>query len=109
MAEELEWGLNVHSQKHELSTKIEQAERAMYLKYVGVIKLYYDAEEEDVVPRVVEPEKIIFDKSCRQGDNPLFISELCEATLQQIINMFPEKRDAIMEKMRQSPYDSETR
>ena len=98
MAEELEWGLNVHSQKHELSTKIEQAERAMYLKYVGVIKLYYDAEEEDVVPRVVEPEKIIFDKSCRQGDNPLFISELCEATLQQIINMFPEKRDEIMEK-----------
>lgn len=96
MAEELEWGLNVHSQKHELATKIEQVERAMFLKYVGVLKLYYDAELDDVVPRAIDPEKIVIDSSCRQGENPLFISELCEATLQQIINMFPEKKDKIM-------------
>lgn len=96
MAEELEWGLNVHSQKFELSTKIEQVERSMFLQYVGVLKLYYDPEADDIVPRVVDPTKIVFDQSCRQGDNPLFISELCEATLQQIINMFPEKKDEIM-------------
>lgn len=98
MAEELEWGLNVHSQRCNLAKKIEQVERSMFLNYVGVIKLYYDAELDDIVPQVIDPEKIIFDQSCRQGDNPLFISELREATLQQIINMFPEKRDEIMER-----------
>lgn len=98
MAEELEWGLNVHSEKHELSVKMEQVERNMFLKYVGVLKLYYDPEQEDIVPKVVNPERIVFDHNCKQGDNPLFISELCEATLQQIINMFPEKRNEIMKK-----------
>ena len=44
MAEDLEWALNVHSQKHELATKIEHVERAMFMKYVGVLKLYWDDE-----------------------------------------------------------------
>lgn len=98
MAEDLEWALNVHSQKHELATKIEHVERAMFMKYVGVLKLYWDDEIQDVVPRAIDPEKIIFDKSCKQGDNPLFICELCSATLQQIINMFPDKENEIMAK-----------
>ncbi|MGF2526126.1 hypothetical protein ACQUW0_27870, partial [Ralstonia pseudosolanacearum] len=34
MAESLEWGLNVHSEKFKLAEKIEKAERNMYLKYV---------------------------------------------------------------------------
>lgn len=96
MAGELEWALNVHSEKHELATKLEHVERAMYMKYVGVLKLAWDEEKQDIVPRAVDPEKIIFDKGCRQGENPLFICELCEATLQQIINMFPDKKETIL-------------
>lgn len=96
MAGELEWALNVHSEKHELAVKLEHVERAMYMKYVGVLKLAWDEEKQDIVPRAIDPEKIIFDKGCRQGENPLFICELCEATLQQIINMFPDKKGAIL-------------
>ncbi len=106
MAEELEWALNVHSQKHELATKMEHVERAMFMKYVGVLKLYWDDEIQDVVPRAIDPEKIVFDKSCKQGDNPLFICELCSATLQQIVNMFPDKEGEIMakiERVRKTP------
>lgn len=99
MAGELEWALNIHSQKHELATKLEQVERAMYMKYVGVLKLVWDDEKNDIVPIAVDPEKVVFDKGCRQGENPLFISELREATLQQIINMFPDKKDKIFESL----------
>lgn len=99
MAEELEWALNVHSRQHELAAKIEHAERAMFLKYIGVLKLYWDEEAHDIVPRAIDPDRIILDKSCKQGDNPLFVCELCSATLQQIINMFPEKEQEIMERL----------
>lgn len=99
MAEELEWALNVHSRQYELATKIEHVERAMFLKYVGVMKLYWDEEAQDIVPRAIDPDRIILDKSCKQGDNPLFVCELCSATLQQIINMFPEKEQELMEQV----------
>lgn len=96
MAESLEWGLNVHSEKFKLGQKINQVERNMYLKYLGVIKLYWDDTAEDIVPRVIEPENIVVDKGCRMGENPLFICETCTATVQQIFNLFPEKKDAFM-------------
>lgn len=99
MAEELEWALNIHSERHDLATKIKHVERAMFMKYVGVLKLYWDEEIQDVVPKSVDPEKIILDKSCRQDENPLFICELCSAPLQKIINMFPEKENEIMQKV----------
>lgn len=96
MAEDLEWGLNVHSEKFKLGEKIEKIERSMYLKYVGIMKLYWDETAQDIVPRVVEPENIVVDKGCRLGENPLFICETCTATVQQIFNLFPDKKDAFM-------------
>lgn len=96
MAESLEWGLNVHSEKYKLAEKLEKAERNMYLKYLGVIKLYYDANLDDIVPVVVDPENIVVDSSCKLGDNPLFICETCKATFQQLINLFPEKKEELM-------------
>ena len=53
MAESLEWGLNVHSEKFKLGEKINKLERNMYLKYVGIVKLYWDETIQDIVPRVV--------------------------------------------------------
>lgn len=97
MAESLEWGLNVHSEKFKLAEIIEKAERNMYLKYVGIIKLYWDEVKQDIVPKVIDPCNIVLDKSCELGDNPLFICETCTATAQQIINLFPEKKDAFMQ------------
>lgn len=99
MAESLEWGLNVHSEKFKLKEKIEKAMRNMYLKYVGIIKLYWDEDQKDIVPRVIEPENIIVDKAARLGENPMFICETCTATVQELLNMFPEKREAFMRKI----------
>lgn len=96
MAGDLEWGLNVHSEKFKLGEKIEKIERSMYLKYVGIMKLYWDETAQDVVPRVIDPENIVVDKACRLGENPLFICETCTATVQQIFNLFPDKKDAFM-------------
>ena len=84
MAESLEWGLNVHSEKYKLAEKLEKVERNMYLKYLGVIKLYYDDAEEDIIPKVIDPENIVVDCHCKLGDNPLFVCETCEATFQQL-------------------------
>lgn len=102
MADELEWGLNVHSEIHDLSSKIKQVALNAFTKYVGIIKLYWDEDAQDVVPTVVDPERVVFDRYCKQGENPLFICETCEATFQQILNMFPEKRDEIMSKLGRS-------
>ena len=99
MAEDLEWALNTHSEKFDLAAKIEAVERNMYLKYVGVIKLRYDSNADDIVPEVVDPCDIVFDKSCKQGGNPLFICEKCSATVQQLINMFPDKKAKLMSAM----------
>lgn len=96
MAEDLEWALNVHSEKYKLKEKIKSAERNMYLKYLGVIKLYYDENEDDIVPKVIDPENIVVDCHCKLGDNPLFICETCEATFQQLLNLFPDKKEEIM-------------
>ena len=96
MAENLEWGLNVHSEKYKLAEKLEKAERNMYLKYLGVIKLYYDDAEEDIVPKVIDPENIVVDCHCKLGENPLFVCETCEATFQQLLNLFPDKKDELM-------------
>ena len=96
MAEDLEWALNTHAEKFDLASKMEAVERNLYLKYVGVIKLRYDSSVDDIVPEVVDPCDIVFDKSCKQGANPLFICEKCTATVQQLMNMFPGKKDALM-------------
>lgn len=96
MAEELEWALNVHSEKFELATKIEQVERALYMKYVGILKLYWDESVQDVVPKAVDPDDIVVDPSCKQGENPMFICERLTATYQQLVNMFPEKEEEIL-------------
>ena len=71
----------------------------MYLKYVGIIKLYWDEVAQDIIPKVIDPEDIVIDKSCRLGENPLFICETCTATAQQIINLFPEKKNEFMAKI----------
>lgn len=99
MADDLEWALNAHSEKFDLAQKMESVFRNLYLKYIGWIKLRYDSTCEDIVPVVVDPDRIIVDKSCKEGDNPLFICEKCIATVQQLMNMFPEKKDVIMEAM----------
>lgn len=96
MAGELEFGLNVHTEMHDLAAKIKQVALNAFLKYVGIIKLYWDDTKKDIVPTVVDPDKIVFDRYCKQGENPLFIAETCEATFQQLLNMFPDKKDKIM-------------
>lgn len=96
MAGELEWALNMHSEKFKLKEKIEEVQRNMYLKYLGVMKLVWDENEQDVVPKVISPEDIVVDKSCRRGENPLFVCETCTATAQQIFNLFPDKKDDFM-------------
>lgn len=96
MAESLEWGINVHNEKFKLAEKLNKIERSVYLKYVGIMKLYWDEVAQDVVPRVIEPENIVVDKSCRLGENPMFVCETCTATMKQLFNLFPEKKDALL-------------
>ena len=99
MAEDLEWALNTHAEKFDLASKMEAVERNLYLKYVGVIKLRYDTNIDDIVPEVIDPCDIVFDKSCKQGANPLFLCEKCTATVQQLMNMFPGKKNQIMSEL----------
>lgn len=97
MAAELEWALNVHSERYKLREKLEKAERNMYLKYVGVIKLFYDEATDDIIPRVIDPEDILLDPHCKLGENPLFIAETCKATFAELLMLFPDKEKELMQ------------
>lgn len=96
MAENLEYALQVHSEKFILKQKVASAIRNNYKKYIGVIKLQYDPIVDDIVPRVVEPENLILDKDTKLGEEPRFICEVLHASVAQLIAKFPKAKSKIM-------------
>lgn len=98
LAGDLEKVLTAHGEKFDLPTKLVGAVRNLYLKRLGVLKLVFDpycGEDGDIVPQVIDPDHIIVDKNAKQGENPAFIAETLKATVEDLINMFPNKKDEI--------------
>ena len=99
MAEDLEQAVNIHSQKFNLSKKIKSAVKNMYVKRVGIIKLKFDPDIDDIVPVALDPDNVVLDKNCKLGEEPKFVAETCTDTVAGLIKKFPEKEKEILSSM----------
>ncbi|ATW62209.1 hypothetical protein CQ476_08 [TM7 phage DolZOral124_53_65] len=97
MAQDLETAINTHTQRHDLASKVKSSTKNMYTKRLGAIKLKWDDKIGDIVPVVVDPERLVVDKDCRLGEEPRFISETCTDSVAALIKKFPDKEGKIME------------
>ncbi len=67
---------------------------------VGVIKMTWDPNYRgigEIIPKHIDPSRIVFDHTAGTEDNPGFIAEKVDATVQQLIQRFPEKKQAIFD------------
>lgn len=100
LARDYEKFTEAHAVEHDLVGKLTRVIYDLYQKRIGCMKLVADAsykQRGDIVPRHVDPEKIIIDHTSLLDDNPGFIAEKVNDTLANIIKRFPDKRDAILE------------
>lgn len=69
-------------------------------KRVGVIKLTWDPNYNkigEIIPKHIDPARIVFDHTARRDDNPGFIAEKVNASVQDLLQKFPEKKEEIFE------------
>ena len=99
IARDLEKAIMAYNDLHELSSVFEQALYGVLVKRLGVIKLWYDSEREEIIVKTINPDWIIVDKNAKMGQNPAFICELHKDTIENLIHLFPKKRKQIIELM----------
>jgi hypothetical protein len=100
LAEDIEKVVFAHSEKFNLAKKIEGGTRNMFLKRVGFIKLHFDpnyGRNGEIIPEVIDPEHIIVDKNVKLGENPAFICHNMKASIQELCERYPDKKDKIYE------------
>lgn len=93
-----------HGNEHDLKGKIERMLYDLMQKRVGAIKLVVDTEYRgglgEICPRHINPENLIFDHTTDLDGNPGFIAEKIETkTVQDLIAMYPKKKQEILEVM----------
>lgn len=96
MAQDLETAVNIHTDRHQLAKKVKSAIKNMYTKRIGVIKLKWDDNINDIIPIAVDPDRLILDKDCKLGEEPSFIAEICTDSVAALIKKFPGKEEKIM-------------
>ena len=102
MAQDLETAVNIHTDKFKLNKLIKSVAKDVYINRIGIIKLKYDENLQDIVPVVVDPKRLILDKDCRQGEEPKFICEVCTDSVAMLFKKFPGKEKEIMEELGRS-------
>jgi hypothetical protein len=98
-AQRLEKVIEAHSEKHNLKQIIKSAGKSNYLKRVGIIKLVWDEDIDDVKPKFISAENVILDHNAQLGENPEFIAEYIKTTFSKLCAKFPEKKKEIMEEL----------
>lgn len=89
-----------HGVEHDLINKLVRILYDAFQKRVGVLKFVHDAgykSKGDICPRHINPENVIFDHTAGIDDNPSFIAEKVPAKVSDILDRFPDKKDAIYE------------
>ncbi len=100
IARDVEKAMMAYNDTNELSTVFEQALYGVLVKRLGVIKLWYDPDADEIKCKSINPDWIIVDKNAKMGDNPQFICELHKDTLEEVVRLFPKKQKEIFELMK---------
>jgi hypothetical protein len=91
-----------HSQKFGLARIMEGAVRNMLLKRVGIIGLRFDPSygaHGEIIPEIIDPDHVVFDKTARLGENPRFIRINREASTEELLARWPEKEKDILKEL----------
>lgn len=87
-----------HSRKFNLRGLIEICVRNWELKRAAYIKLEFDpshGKNGEIIPRAIDPMHIVWDKNAAYGENPGFITHFIKYTVEQLVFLFPEKKNEI--------------
>lgn len=98
LARDLEKALQAHSDKFNIARIFETAVYNLLLNRIGIIKLHYDpdyGQNGEVIPCAINADWIVIDKNAKLGDNPAFIAETHKDSVEQLIYMWPKKREEI--------------
>lgn len=95
LAQAAEKALMAYCEKYDVGAEFEKALYGLLVKRVGILKLSYDPEIEEIVTRALDPNWVIVDKNAKMGENPQFICEVHKCTLLDLVLMFPEKKAKI--------------
>jgi hypothetical protein len=96
----VEKALMAYCEKYDVSQEFEKALYGLLVKRVGILKLYYCNECDEIHTKAIDPNWVIVDKNAKMGENPGFICELHKCTLLDLVLMFPEKKTKIFELMK---------
>lgn len=69
-------------------------------KRVGVLKMTWDPGYNgigEIIPKHVDPCRLVFDHTARRDDDPGFIAEKCDGSIQDMLQQFPNKKNEIYE------------
>lgn len=101
-AKDLENAHAAHSLKFNLRGLIEICVRNWELKRAAYIKLEFDptyGKKGEIIPRAVDPMHIVWDKNATYGDNPGFITQFIKYTVEELVFLFPDKKQEIFDTM----------
>lgn len=100
LAKDLEKAMEAHSDLVELSRIFETATYNVLTKRVGIIKLWYDPDygrNGEILVEAVDPNYVIIDKNAKEGRNPAWICEIHKNSLEELMEMFPSKKQEIFD------------
>jgi hypothetical protein len=97
IARDVEKALQAYTDRYDVATVFEQGLYGVLVKRVGVIKVWYDPDLEEICVGSINPDWIIVDKNAKMGENPAFVCEIHKDTLESLVMMFPSKKDQIFD------------
>lgn len=92
----LEKALNVKYQELNVKEVLRQCLRDLFISRIMVMKPYWNAAKNDVDVRRVDPNKVRFSSTAKNEPNSEFAIEEIDTTLQRLVAMFPDRKDAIL-------------
>ena len=99
LAKDLEATLVRYTEKNRvMSVHVKVAVRHMLLSRIGWIKLRWDeskGKNGDIVTEFVLPEDIVVDKNAKYGQEPMFIAQWLECSLDELVTKFSNAKDKI--------------
>jgi len=91
-----------HSLKFNLRGLIEICVRNWLLKRAAFIKLEFDpsyGKKGEIIPKAIDPDHIVWDKNSPFGSNPGFVTQFIKHTVEELVFLFPDKKQAIFNTM----------
>lgn len=98
-ARDLEAALYQHSLDEKADMKVRSAIQNLITRKRGYLKLRWDKNRGvngDVITEVVDPSDIIIDRHAKYLGNPNVIYQRIRCSVDELISIFPEKRDQIL-------------